>query len=141
MKGQKLTVEQHATIERVWLETANASEAGRQAGCSEASARRHIIRRGLTKADELYAQALAREERLHVAAVRKACRKVLDKLATAKSGKDIAALARAANDALRSINATRVAHLKATGLSAPDKVDHTSGGEKLKVYVPVEKEP
>lgn len=132
----KITVEQAATIERVWLEKANASEAGRQAGCSEATARRYILKARLPKADELYAQATAEAERLHLALVEKARRKVsaaLD-MAGTDSGA-VAELARAANDSLRAVTSTRVAHLKAAGLSAPDRTDVTSGGEKIATVV------
>lgn len=133
-KGVPLTVEQAATVKRVWLETANASEAARQAGCHEASARRYILKQRLPKADELYAQALADEERQHLAVVSKARRKVSEALDSA-TGEDITDLARAANDSLRAVTATRIAHLKVTGLAAPDRSDVTSGGEKIATVV------
>lgn len=127
-----LTVEQVATIKRVWLATANASEAAREAGCSHQSASRYIVRHGLDSSGQLYARALEREERLHLAAVRKARRKVREALISAGTDADaVSKLTRAATDGLRSVNATRIAHLKASGLGAPDKVDVTSGGEKI----------
>lgn len=130
--GRRLTPAQVETLKRVWLETANASEAARQAGVSEASARRYIIRKGWTKADELYAQALAKAERLHLALVRKAHRKVSKALDQAGTDSEaVSELTRAANDSLRAVAATRAAHLKLTGLSAPDRHDVTSGGAPL----------
>ena len=122
-KGVPLTVAQAATIKRVWLETANASEAARAAGCHEASARRYIIRQSLPNAADLYADALAREERLHLAVVAKGRRKVSEALDSADA--DVAELTRAANDSLRAVNATRIAHLKATGAHSADKVEAT----------------
>lgn len=135
-RGVPLTPAQVETIERVWLETANASEAARQAECSPQSAARYLVRGGLDKAGSLYAQALARAERQHLALVEKARRKVsaaLD-MAGTDSGA-VAELARAANDSLRAVTSTRVAHLKAAGLSAPDRTDVTSGGEKIATVV------
>lgn len=131
-KGVPLTVQQVATVTRVWLATTNASEAAREAGCSERSARKYIIAANLPNAPELYARALEREERLHLAAVRKARRKVREALLSAGTDADaVSKLTRAATDGLRSVNATRIAHLKASGLGAPDKVDVTSGGDKI----------
>ena len=132
----KLTVEQVATIERVWLETANASEAARQAGCGEASARRYIIRCGLAKADDLYAQALARAEREHLALVgagRKRLRLALDVADDAA----VVDITRAANDSLRAVTATKMAHAKLTG-KLIDRTDVTSGGKPLALYLPDE---
>lgn len=130
-KGVPLTPAQVETLTRVWLATANASEAAREAGCSEASARNYIIRRGLAKSCDLYAQALARAEREHLELVAKARRKVAESLDGAADPEEVAELARAANDGLRAVTATRIAHLKAAGLSAPDRTDVTTGGEKF----------
>ena len=128
-KPPKLTVAQVETIERVWLDTANASEAGRQAGCSEASARRYIIRRGLSKADDLYAQALARAEREHLALVG-AGRKRLRLALEAAEDDAVPEITRAANDSLRAVTATKMAHAKLTG-KLIERSDVTSGGEPL----------
>lgn len=134
-RGVPLTPAQVETIERVWLETANASEAARQAECSPQSAARYLVRGGLDKAGSLYAQALARAERQHLALVEKARRKVATALDAAARSDEVAELARAANDSLRAVTSTRVAHLKAAGLSAPDRTDVTSGGEKIATVV------
>jgi len=133
-KGVPLTVEQAATVKRVWLATANASEAAREAGCSPQSASRYIVKTGLDSAGKLYADALAREEREHLAVVSKARRKVSQALDSA-TGEDVTDLARAANDSLRAVTATRIAHLRVTGLAAPDRSDVTSGGEKIATVV------
>jgi hypothetical protein len=132
----KLTVEQVATIERVWLDTANASEAARAAGCHEASARRYIIRCALPKADDLYAQVLARAERDHLALVgagRKRLRLALDVADDAA----VVDITRAANDSLRAVTATKMAHAKLTG-KLIDRTDVTSGGKPLALYLPDE---
>lgn len=122
-RGVPLTVAQAATIKRVWLETANASEAARQAGCSVQSACRYVVKHSLEGAGKLYADALAREERLHLAVVAKGRRRVSEALDSADA--DVAELTRAANDSLRAVNATRIAHLKATGAHSADKVEAT----------------
>lgn len=136
MTRKRLTPDQCATIERVWLATANASEAAREAGCSHQSALRVIVRRGLDSAGQLYAQALAKAERLHLALVRKARRRVSKALDQAGTDSEaVSELTRAANDSLRAVAATRAAHLKISGLSAPDRHDVTSGGAPLAAVV------
>lgn len=140
-KPPKLTLAQVETIERVWLETANASEAARAAGCHEASARRYIVRRGLPKADDLYAQALARSERQHLATVEKARRKIDAALGKAVDVKDLVALSSQALDGLRASTTTRLAHAKMTG-KLIDKHEHAgTGGSPLTIIVPAQQEP
>lgn len=117
---RKLTVAEVETIVRVWLETANASEAARQAGCNESTVRRVVARKRLPKSDDLYAQALAQEEAEHLALVTKARRKI-SKALDGADGDSLPDLARAVNDSLRAVSATRTAHLRATGQHAPDK--------------------
>lgn len=142
MGRPKLTTAQVKTIERVWLETTNASEAARQAGCSERSARRCILRRGLPKSAEIYAQALAQAEADHLAFVSRARRRLAAALDAAEDV-DVPEIVRAANDSLRAVAQTRSAHLKVSGLAAPDRTDITSGGERvqLQVFVPEERDP
>lgn len=140
-KPPKLTIAQVETIERVWLATANASEAGREAGCSEASARRYIIRRGLPKADDLYAQALARSERQHLSTAEKARQKIDAALDSATAVKDIVALGAQALDGLRASTTTKMAHAKMTG-KLVDKHEHAgAGGSPLTIIVPAQIEP
>lgn len=133
MGAPRLTPAQVETIKRVWLETANASEAAREAGCSHQSALRCVVRHGMDSSGRLYADALARAEREHLALVAKGRRRLSEALDA--SDADVAELARAANDSLRAVTATRIAHLKAAGLSAPDRADVTSGGEKIATVV------
>lgn len=128
-KPPKLTTAQVETIERAWLETANASEAARQAGCSEASVRRYVIRRGLSKADELYAQALARAEREHLALVSAGRKRLRGALDVVDDG-DVAEIVRAANDSLRAVTATKMAHAKMVG-TLIERHDLTSDGKPL----------
>lgn len=117
----KLTPAQVETITRVWLATANASEAARQAKCSEGSARKYILRARLTNSHELYAQALERAEQATLAAVEKGRRKAAELLGKAKNAREANDALRALNDSLRAVNSTRVAHAKVTGAHAPEK--------------------
>lgn len=121
----KLTPAQVETIVRAWLETANASEAARRAGCSPQSATRHILRAGMDKSGQLYAQALERAEQEALAAVEKGRRRAVRQLGKAKSARDVADTLRAINDTLRAVNTARVAHAKSTGAHAPEKIDTT----------------
>lgn len=126
----KLTPAQVETLDRVWLETTNASEAARQAGCSERSARRYILRRGLPKSAELYAQALATAEADHLALVNRGRRRLAAVLAAADDDA-VPEIVRAANDSLRAVSQTRSAHLKVSGLAAADRHEHTVDVKKL----------
>lgn len=137
MPGTKLTPAQVETIKRVWLETANASEAARQAGCSPQSAGRVIVRQGLDDSGRLYAQALAKAEVDHLAFVNRARRRLASSLDAADDA-DVPEIVRAANDSLRAVAQTRSAHLKASGLAAAEKHDVTSGGEVLRIFLPDE---
>ena len=143
--SRPLTPKQVRTIKRVWLETANASEAARQAGCSEAAARRHIgakkrdkapVDRATKRAD-LYAQSLDEAEQEHLAVVAKARRKVSDCLDAAAEVRDVSMLAAQAHDGLRAITTTKMAHAKLSG-ALVEKHDVTSGGAALKLYLPDE---
>ena len=138
-KPPKLTPAQVETLERVWLETANASEAARQAGCSERSVRRHVIRHALPKAAELYARALEQAEREHLATLRIARRKVSRFLRSARTSKAVAELTRAATSALQGVTSTRMAHAKITGaLVEKHEVNHSGN---LVIHMPDEKPP
>lgn len=121
----KLTPTQVETITRVWLATANASEAAREAGCSTRSAIRYILRAALPNSATLYAQALERAEQEALAAVVKGRRKAAERLGKARNTRDVTDALRALNDSLRAVSSTRVAHAKATGSHAPEQINAT----------------
>lgn len=125
----KITPAEVETLIAAWLRTANIAEAAREAGVSEASARRYLIRAGVKDSASLYAQALARAEREHlglVSAARRRLREALD----AAPDEAVAEITRAANDSLRAVTATKMAHAKLSG-ALIDRTDVTSGGAPL----------
>ena len=125
-----LTPEQVETIARVWVETCNASEAARAAGCDEGSARKYIRQQRLPKASDLYAQALERGMWNSLNAVGKARRKVVDALDFAEEPQHIAALSSQLHDNLRTLASTMTAHAKLSGVLV-ERLDVTSGGKAL----------
>lgn len=127
-RGVRLTPEQVETVKRVWLETSNASEAARQAGCSHQSVLRTIVRQGLDSSGQLYAHALAKAEVEHLAFVNRARSRLAAALDAAEDGA-VPEIVRAANDSLRAVSQTRAAHLKVTGLAAPEKHEHAVAAE------------
>jgi hypothetical protein len=138
--GAPLLPAQVEVIERVWTQTANAAEAARQAGCSEASARRYIIRARLKDSDGLYADACARGVRLAAQTVAKARRKIDAALDNASDVKDLTALAAQAHDNLRVRATVQMNHAKLSGVIV-EKHDVTSGGSPLTIFAPAEREP
>ena len=128
-----LSPAQVAELKRVWLETANASEAARVVGCSVRSALRYLKREALPNAATLYAQALDGEMQAHLATVRKA-RGRLHRALDVADDAAVPDLARAANDSLRAVSAVQVAHAKLTG-ALIEKHDVTSGGAPLAAVV------
>ena len=125
-----LTPAQVETIARVWVETCNASEAARAAGCDEGSVRKYIRTERLPKASELYAQALERSMWASLNVVGKARRKVTAALDYAEEPQHIAALSSQAHDNLRTLSSTMTAHAKMTGAMV-ERFDVTSGGKPL----------
>jgi len=122
-----------AELKRVWLATANASEAARVVGCSQRTALRYLKRESLPDSAALYAQALDSEMQAHLATVRKA-RGRLHRALDVADDAAVPDLARAANDSLRAVSAVQVAHAKLTG-ALVEKHDVTSGGAPLATVV------
>ena len=122
-----------AELKRVWLATANASEAARVVGCSQRTALRYLKRESLPDFAALYAQALDSEMQAHLATVRKA-RGRLHRALDVADDAAVPDLARAANDSLRAVSAVQVAHAKLTGAMV-EKHDVTSAGAPLAAVV------
>ena len=138
MKGVPITPEQTATILRVWQETGNKSEAGREAGVTEHAARLVVAKSVESTRGELHALALAKAERDYRRAVSANLKRITDALDAAPTSKDLVEVSKAMHDGLRTLSQVRTAHAKATGEHAADRIDVTSGGKPLALYLPDE---
>lgn len=136
--GTPITPEQREIIIRVFHETANASEAARQAGVSEHAARNALGAERRSKRGELHLRALERAEREFRRAVVENLERMKDRLATTANDETFVDVTKAMHDGMRTLSQVRTAHAKAIGAHEADKVDVTSGGKPLRVYLPDE---
>ena len=141
-RGVPLTPDEAATVVRVFHETGNVSEAGRQAGVSEGAARGVLAKAREADRHELHTRALAKAERLYRRALVANLDRLTAELGNAATPKDLVEVSKARHDGLRTLSQVRTAHAKVTGEHAAEKHELTgANGSPLTIYAPAEHEP
>ena len=138
MRGVPLTPEQSAAVLAAWHETANVLAAARAAGVSEGAARNTLAKAREATRSELHAHALARAERDYRRAVSRNLARITAALDAAPTSKDLVEASKAMHDGLRTLSQVRTAHAKVTGDHAAERIDVTTGGKPLTLYLPDE---
>lgn len=132
--AQQLTAERKAALYAEWLRTGNGREVARMFGVDEKTVRNVLREAEAPRKSALHTHALARAER----DARRALEKVRDRLESmidlAADVKELTAVAAQIHDNARATSSMRVNHAKLSG-DLIEKVDHTSGGEKIATVV------
>lgn len=138
MKGKPVTPDESAAILASWYANGNASETARLHDVSEHAVRLVVRRASESTRGELHTLALAKVEREYRRAVARNLARIEEALAAAPTSKDLVEASKAMHDGLRTLSQVRTAHAKATGDHAAERIDVTTGGKPLTLYLPDE---
>lgn len=132
--AQQLTAERKAALYAEWLRTGNGREVARMFDVDEKTVRNVLREAEAPQKSALHTHALARAERDARRALEKVRERLESMIDSAADVKELTAIAAQVHDNARATSSMRVNHAKLSG-DLIEKVDHTSGGEKIATVV------